>query len=503
MAITNSLSKPGGPAPILNGGSPQAKGLVYWAPLGMPGAVQDQVQRHTTPWLVGTSLVQTPYGAAWKCDANLLGGFAPAPAALQGLLPVTLMFVCWQQAAPVTDAAYFGVTFAATDLTPFHQYKVVALSTSTVGLAWNNAGSQVVGTAVTFPAVGALHVCIGVIANGRQQLYLDGVSVASQANAIASVSSSNGNIGIGQQTSDITTRHAGAYFLDCRIYNRAITDDEARSYTDQWTDLYYQPGLRFTKKRATGTLFISSLTGGLSFSGARATQTIKAATGAVSFSGTAVKATAHQTTAALSFSGTTTKRSTRFLTGTLGFVGALTPSRLFTLALTATLAFVGAVSRSTQKRMTGTLSATGAVTKVTARALAGALSFTGAVSRLTAKAVSGNLTLSGTVAKRTAHSLAAVLGLAGVVAKMTGHPLAAAVSFVGSFVAVFSGGGSGHLYTLALTATLGFAGVIGRQTRRGFTATLGTSSTGIGPSIILVGNRLATRISAFFYSFLD
>lgn len=256
MAITNSPIKPGGPPYILNGASPQAQGLIYWAPLGMAGAVQDLVQGHTSQALVGTVPILTPYGLAMNCGtANNLGFRTAAPASLQGLQAVSLMVVFWQQATPVANAPLFGVSYTSTDSGGFQQYVIMASTTTAMKAAWNNAGALVSGTTATYPANGAFHIAAATIITGSQILYVDGVQVASDALAISSINSSNGNIEIGQQTSDVTTRTSGAYILDCRIYNRILTATEVRAFTDNWTDLYYVPAPPRVKGQAAATTF--------------------------------------------------------------------------------------------------------------------------------------------------------------------------------------------------------------------------------------------------------
>lgn len=256
MALTNSLSKPGGPPYILNGGSPQARGLVFWAAPGMSGAVQDAVQRFTSTYLVGTVPVLTPFGLGINCASNNLGARDSSPASLNGLLPVSLMAVFWQFSTPTTtlgaNPKIFGLSHSNADATPFVQYTLgLRNSGANVGMEWNTAGSTASLQGAATPANGTLNVLIGSLASGAQAIYLNGTQDATGVAAVSAATSTTPQLLLGASVP--TDRNAGIYLLDARIYDRALTSDDARAFTDQWTDLYYQPALSFSRRPASLT----------------------------------------------------------------------------------------------------------------------------------------------------------------------------------------------------------------------------------------------------------
>lgn len=239
MAI-QFATKPGGPAYMLNGGSDQARGLVFWAPLGMAGGSWDPIQGLFVPTFGGAAPTITPNGIGMACTANNTGLRVTSPTSLNNKLPVSLMVVFWQNATPTANAVWFGVHYTSTDTSPFQQYSINCDATPTnLRFQYNNAGSAVTITGSGLPATGALHVLIGSLQSGNQKLYLDGAQNGTGSNAVTSVSSTGSPaMGIGANTSDITTRNPGAIILDARIYDRPLSAQDAIDYTLAWDELY-------------------------------------------------------------------------------------------------------------------------------------------------------------------------------------------------------------------------------------------------------------------------
>lgn len=301
-------------------------------------------------------------------------------------------------------------------------------------------------------------------------------------------------------------------------------------------------------------------TAALNFVGAIAKRTNKPLTAALTFSGNLVKAIVHILVAALTFVGNTSKQTVRALTAALTFIGAVVSAKFFTRLLTAAVTFSGAISKQANKStsgavtfigniparaithgLTASLTFIGNTAKQTSRSftagltfigsliegifkqvfLTAAVSFAGTMSRQTGKALPAALTFTGNVnraithnlaaaitfigntGKRTTHSFTAAVSFIGAVAKQAGKTLTGAAAFIGNLAANFIAGSGGILYTKALTATVSFTGSVGKGIRKGFIASLGTIGSGIGPPVILLGQRLAIRLKGIIYQWLD
>lgn len=248
----NGITKPAGPTYILNAGSAQARDLLFWAPTGASGGVQDPVQGLVVPTLAGTTPILTQGGPAIDCSGNNLGLRTAAPASLCGLLPVSLMVVFWQSNAGTTgglNPKYLHISFTSTDTTPFSQYSLQV--DTNIKAQWNTAGASASLASATVPATAALHVGILSLATGAQALYLDGVSVATSAVAVSTPTFITPQVCIGCATSDITTRTCGALILDARVYGRALSAQDALDFSASWNDLYLRTSAPTFQRKAT------------------------------------------------------------------------------------------------------------------------------------------------------------------------------------------------------------------------------------------------------------
>ena len=253
-----------------------------------------------------------------------------------------------------------------------------------------------------------------------------------------------------------------------------------------------------------GVANTSSLTAGLSFSGAFIKKTSKKQTASVSFVGSQVRLISKKITAGLSFIGSIGKSTRRSVTAGLSFVGSFVSSHLFIVALTASLSFVGSNLRSIRKGMTASLSFSGGFVKLISRTLTASLSFVGSFIKLTQRAFTASLTFvgslllgilhklsltasvsfSGTQIHRINKSMTAGLSFSGGFIKRITHSFTAGLSFIGTFVKqsrkLFTGGLSfigafltGKAYVRAFTASVGFSGAIAKGITKRFTASLG------------------------------
>lgn len=245
----------------------------------------------------------------------------------------------------------------------------------------------------------------------------------------------------------------------------------------------------FTTAAGGGTVYTSSLAGGLSFSGGLTKRTSRSLGGGLSFSGALSRFIIYPLSAALSFAGTLAKVTSRTFTGGLSFSGAITEFHQHFATLTASLSFVGNLSRRTSRSLTGGLSFTGALNKLTNYPLvAAALSFTGSFNRQTLKtAFSGVLSFSGSFLTGAVHKIThtATLSFSGAFSKRTSKSLVGAMSFAGTFNKLvsrlqsatlsFVGGFNKLTSKIPLTATLSFAGVFSKLTGKSLAGSLGFS----------------------------
>jgi hypothetical protein len=210
---------------------------------------------------------------------------------------------------------------------------------------------------------------------------------------------------------------------------------------------------------------------GLSFSGAAGRLTGKAQASALSFSGSVNRLTQRGVAAIASFAGGLSRGTQRAMASGLSFAGAHAASTLLKKALTAALSFAGAATRTVGKAQAGTLSFGTAAEKSTGHGFNGALSFLGTASKRTARGTAGALSLAGATNRAVSRSLAAVLAISGALSRVVRWARTGALSFAGAWSGFIVA--AGHLYTLALAATLAFGGGLGKRTDRGLAAVLG------------------------------
>jgi hypothetical protein len=139
-----------------------------------------------------------------------------------------------------------------------------------------------------------------------------------------------------------------------------------------------------------------SLSGALSFTGAKKNAAAYPLSGSLSFTGSVKRAVAHALAGTLSFAGTVRRAVVCALAGTLSFVGS--QIRAISRPLSGALSFTGVLSRSITYLLKGTLSFVGAAKQAIGAKLTGVLSFSGAVKRGVGKKLAGVLSFVGSVA---------------------------------------------------------------------------------------------------------
>jgi hypothetical protein len=241
-------------------------------------------------------------------------------------------------------------------------------------------------------------------------------------------------------------------------------------------------------------------TGQLSFVGAQSKLINKVQTATLSFIGAQNKFISHVLSSALSFVGSVSKLTSRLQTAALNFVGTFSGSHLIIVAFTSALSFVGAVSKQTGKALSGSLSFSGAISKFISHVLSGTASFIGSCVKQTSHGLAATLSFSGSVTKQCRRALTAALSFSGSITKSIRKALTATANFVGNIATALIHSG-GTLFTQAFTASVGFAGTVGKMTKRGFLATLGTAGAGVGAghNIIMIGHKLYKRITGIIY----
>ena len=244
MAITLAPIKPN--HSIANASSPQAQGLAFWAPCGYgPGVLDPRSGLYVPPIVSAVAPRITASGlVGMDCTVNNQGARITTPATLNGLFPMSVMVCFFQVATPSAYGTYGGCTYTNTDAGPYNQYNIGHNSAgNTLEFRYNSAGTQreLIGSGVA--ANGAVHVLIATLDDGAQALYLDGTSNATAALAAAAPTYGTSQLTVGQQTSDQTTRNCGAIVFDLRLYSRALSAQDARDFTNQWTDLYVVPSV--------------------------------------------------------------------------------------------------------------------------------------------------------------------------------------------------------------------------------------------------------------------
>lgn len=177
------------------------------------------------------------------------------------------------------------------------------------------------------------------------------------------------------------------------------------------------------------TLYISSLTGVLSFIGLLVKQVGKTLSGSASFiSATIKKDINRQLSSSLSFASSLNRLSSKIFNATLNLGGNL--AKQTNRAFAGAFSFSGSIVKTTNKSHTSALSfSAAAIKKDINRMLSSSLSFVGAINRLTSRALDASLSFSGNLVKRTNKALGGVLSFSGSINRLVLKNLTATLSF--------------------------------------------------------------------------
>ena len=249
---------------------------------------------------------------------------------------------------------------------------------------------------------------------------------------------------------DVQTARACA-MLAKKILSATGTVECTFSVTDTGDEMY---GVVATFKKAGGTAYNQSASGGITPIGDLLKQPAKVVAGSISPSGAVAKITSK------SFAGTLTPS------------GALTTARIFLIALAGTLTSAGALVKDTAKALAGSLAPGGELSKLTSKSFAGTLTSSGALAsvRTFVIALAGTLTSAGTLIKQTNKSVAGTLATSGAVIKETAKSFAGTLTSSGALTSV-------RTFVIALAGTLTSAGALIKQTNKSVAGTLTSSGT--------------------------
>jgi hypothetical protein len=167
----------------------------------------------------------------------------------------------------------------------------------------------------------------------------------------------------------------------------------------------------------SGTLFNSSVSGGLTPSGALFRTTTRPLTGGLTPAGVIVRTASRLLAGAITPSGVIVRSTARALIGALTpGAGTLTGTKVANKSLDGALTPTGALTSVLARILTGALTpGAGTLVRSTTRVLVGALTPVGTLLRSVSKILSGSLTPVGAVLKNTSRSLIGALTPSGIV----------------------------------------------------------------------------------------
>lgn len=219
-----------------------------------------------------------------------------------------------------------------------------------------------------------------------------------------------------------------------------------------------------TRAQAGGaTLYLLSVGGAITPSGAALHQSMKLAGGTLTSAGVLVKT------------------SSKLLSATFASAGVLV--KVSSKLLSAVLSTVGAATKGTQHVASGVLVTNGTQIKSIGRALSAVLSTAGAVLKGTQHVAGGALATSGAHIKSTSRTLGGVLGIAGVVTKVQQYVM----SLGGTLGTI---GGAAKITARLIDGSLVGAGQILRGVTHSVGGAIGTSGTTYKSTTATIGGAL-------------
>lgn len=166
-----------------------------------------------------------------------------------------------------------------------------------------------------------------------------------------------------------------------------------------------------------GTVFNSTLSGGITPAGVLVKQTKKVVAGGITPAGALVKVVSRALSGAITPAGALVKTTTKVLAGAFTPSGALASTKVAVKTLTGAMTPAGALLSRANKTLAGAITPAGALVKQLSRALAGVLApGGGALVKTASKPLAGSLTPAGTIVKQAKKILAGGLTPSGVLA---------------------------------------------------------------------------------------
>lgn len=537
---------------VLNGDSPQARGLLAWYPLGpgQYGVAQDVLNRRPLtiynggPTRAGGTrgLVAEFAKASSQYVAHLGNGFLDYPFTL----------TCWFRYLTTPNSFGRDVLVAVSDRDDgYDRDQINIYNPGTVQLeAFTTTNFDATAAArIDTPALVLgtwYHAVATFAATNSRAIHLNATYNATNTTSLTPTTRDTIAIGACVRSSG-PTAYVGAQISDVRIYDHALAVREVEAiYRHPWE--LYEPVVRWwfgVGTAASGTQYEYSIGGTLACAAGLVRSTGKRTTGAVGASGVAVRligrslsgavgsgaVLARQVgrafTGAVDVVGTTVKQAQRALVGAVTSTGVVGGQKSFTRVLSGAVALAGVVTKQARKVLSGAVSSeAGAVRKI-ARGLTGALSASGRTIKRTARTLSGAVTSTSSIQAQNVFLmiLAGVVGAGGAVTRRIGKALGGTVEAdgtlgrVGAFVRTIGGtvAASGAVVkrtarSLAgqVTSTATTAGSLGAQTftqaLSGAVAIAGTLTRRIGKGVsgtVGVGSVLAhdaTLIARWLYA---
>jgi hypothetical protein len=212
------------------------------------------VDAHTRRELVGGHLLtgtgsvpaRRASGLAFNCTATGLGVEVLVPERLKLSLPLTLD--AWFVPTGAADAfsAVFGLTHNNTDSSPFDAVHLSYTNTGTAfRVSYSSGGNPFALNSATGPTTGLLSHLLAVMTATTQDLYLNGVKIASASSAISAPNfGATALLTFGNYTG--VSRNSALLGLCGRVWNRALSTMEIGRLYDPATrwDLDWTPSTR-------------------------------------------------------------------------------------------------------------------------------------------------------------------------------------------------------------------------------------------------------------------
>jgi hypothetical protein len=226
-----SLLKPLNPR--FNRQYPLAPGCVaYWPFAETSGVAVDIVGGVRLAPQTSAKRASAPTGVGGECVGSQVGFGVATPTALQLALPITIGVLLRMTGSPSIFHTLFGVSHNSTDADPYFGYAIGLNGSSLLQCGSNSSGvswNAVTGTNVS-TLLGRQSVLVATFTTTRQELWLNGASLASSTTARTNPTYGSGTtLGAGYYPG--VSRTAASIVQCGGIWNRALTDTEVKLFS--------------------------------------------------------------------------------------------------------------------------------------------------------------------------------------------------------------------------------------------------------------------------------